>query len=591
MKNASGNTTGLFWPDAGSSRRKPMLRKVLILSLLLSCLLVSTIQAAKSYEAQRYDVDLAVQEDGSLVVTETVVFGFEGGPFTYVFRDLAYTEIDAIDRLQASMDGQVLPQGTGPGQVEIQTGDPLQVTWHFAPTSDSTHTFTLVYRVQGAIRQLDSADALSWRAIPEEHDYEIAQSTITLSYPQSAELLAEPEVRGAPAVVDSSANPVIITAQAIDADQDVVVQARFAPGSLISAPPAWQAAQAERAEQTSQAWPLGVAAGVLTFVASVGLLAWFWRRHPRPRAAASAESFRRSEPPVAAPPAVAAKLAGGATPALGTLFDLAQRSVLRIEEIPGRWGRKFTIQREASNELLRPHEHGLLEALFHSKAGLEDSIDVSKVGQRLGSHSKQFSKPLDEEMIAAWMLDEQRRSQRSRLIGATALATLLGGLAFGAGMIWGAVAENNSAWEMLPVAAIVAGLGAGLFLAGFIGVILGASYATLTAAGEDAAAAWHSFRDYLKDVSKERATLLHDDLFDAYLPYAAGFGLAEGWAKRYQKQTSIAVPAWFSALDADDSSAAFIAVMAATHSSVSSSGAGGAAGAAGASGGGASGAG
>ena len=390
-------------------------------------------------------------------------------------------------------------------------------------------------------------------------------------------------MRGTPAVVDSGANPVVITTQAIDADQDVVVEARFAPGSFLSTPPAWQVAQTERAEQTRQAWPLGVAAGVLTFVASVGLLAWFWRRHPRPRAAASAEALRRSEPPVAAPPAVAAKLAGGATPALGTLFDLAQRGVVRIEEIPGRWGRKFMIQRQASHELLRPHEHGLLDALFGSKTGLEDSLDVSKVGQRLGSRSKQFSEPLDEEMITAGLLDEGRRGQRSRLIAATLLAMMGGGLAFGAGMIWGAVAANNSAWATLPVAATVAGLGAGLCLAGFIGVILGASYSTLTAAGEDAAAAWRSFRDYLKDVAKGREMLLRHDLFDAYLPYAAGFGLAEGWAKRYQQQTGIAVPAWFSALDADDSSAAFVAVMLATHSSVSSSGAGGAAGTGGAS--------
>lgn len=143
-----------------------MLRKVAVLSLLLTLLLAAVTYAAKSYEAQRYDVSLDIQGDGSLVVTETVVFEFQGGPFTYVFRDLSYNEIDEIDRLQASMDGQVSPAGTGPGQVEIQAGDPLQVTWHFAPTSDSTHTFTLAYRVQGAIRQLEDADALIWRAIP-----------------------------------------------------------------------------------------------------------------------------------------------------------------------------------------------------------------------------------------------------------------------------------------------------------------------------------------------------------------------------------------------------------------------------------------
>jgi hypothetical protein len=209
----------------------------------------------------------------------------------------------------------------------------------------------------------------------------------------------------------------------------------------------------------------------------------------------------------------------------------------------------------------------------------------------LASRAKQFNEPLDEELIAAGLLDETRRSQRNRLIGMTVVAMLLGGLAFGAGMIWGAVSADNAAWAALLVAAIVAGLGAGLFVAGFIGVILAASYATLTGEGETLAAGWRGFRDYLKDVTKERETLLRTDLFDAYLPYAAGFGLAEGWAKRYQRQAGVAIPGWFSALQPDDGGAAFVAVMVATHSSFSSGGAGGAASAAGASGGGASGAG
>jgi hypothetical protein len=79
-------------------------------------------------------------------------------------------------------------------------------------------------------------------------------------------------------------------------------------------------------------------------------------------------------------------------------------------------------------------------------------------------------------------------------------------------------------------------------------------------------------------VSKGRETLLRAELFEAYLPYAAGFGLAESWARRHAKDSHGAVPAWFTALRADDSAAAFVAVMAATHSSVSSSGAGGAGG-------------
>jgi hypothetical protein len=85
--------------------------------------------------------------------------------------------------------------------------------------------------------------------------------------------------------------------------------------------------------------------------------------------------------------------------------------------------------RQPSSEALLPHEAGLLEALFQGKSGQEDDLDVSKVGQRLGSRSKQFNQPLDEEMTAAGLLDSRRKNDRTRLIGATIAAMLVGGLA------------------------------------------------------------------------------------------------------------------------------------------------------------------
>ncbi|MDW8268545.1 MAG: DUF2207 domain-containing protein, partial [Anaerolineae bacterium] len=126
--------------------------QLLLVVILVLGLLPTAAAAAKTYWAERYDVDLVIESDGRLLVTETVVFRFEGGPFTYVFRELAFTELDDIQVVEASVDGRPLPQGTDPGQVEIELGRPLEVTWHLPPTSDATHTFTLVYRVEGAIR-------------------------------------------------------------------------------------------------------------------------------------------------------------------------------------------------------------------------------------------------------------------------------------------------------------------------------------------------------------------------------------------------------------------------------------------------------
>ena len=565
-----------------------MLRKLFILILLFGLLLPTAVSAAKDYRAERFDVDLEIQPDGALVVTETVDFRFEGGPFTYVFRDLAYTEIDEIDRLQASMDGDVLPQGTGPGQVEIEAGDPLKVTWHFAPTSNSTHTFTLVYRVQGAIRQLDDADALIWRAIPEEHDYKIASSTITLRYPPTATLLEEPELLGREATVETSDNQVVLTTRDIDEDEDVVVQALFAPGSVIASAPAWQVQAAERSKQVRTALPLGIGAWLLTMLVGAGLFVWYWRRHTRakPPQAASRLSrpsrqakIRRPSEPSWPEPAILPWPPFSTWPSAACCVSKRRRR---------RWGRNFALYRQPVSTPLKPHEHGLLDAIFHIEDGLSDDLPLSKAANRLASHKKLFDRPLEEEMALAGLLDKQRKSQRSRLIAATILLLLLGGVGFGLGMIVGSVASNNAQWSILPVAATLVGIAAGLFLVGFFGVIAATTFTAWTIEGEWQAADWKGFAAYLKDVARGKQVLVDTTLFDRYLPYAAGFGLGDSWAKRYQKQSGLGVPAWFHALTDDDSSAAFVAVMVATHSSFSSSGG---AGGGGASGGGASGAG
>jgi hypothetical protein len=569
-----------------------MVRRLLISILVLGAvagLLGACGDDGKSYSADRFDVDLAIQPGGSLIVTETVDFRFVGGPFTYVFRDLTFNEIEGIDRLQASLDGAVLPQGIGPGQVEIQAGNPLKVTWHLPPTYDAAHSFGLVYRVQGALRQLDDADALIWRAVPEEHDYKIASSTVKLSYPPSAQLLGQPTVQGANAAVEMGEGQAVLQVQNIGDDENLVVEARFAPGSLLSAPPAWQVAQAERTAQVRPAQMLGLGVGLLTVLLGGALVIGYSRRFRRPQAARPAVPFKATEPPSPASPAVAAKLVSHGNPALAAIFDLAQRGALSIEETTSRWGRSFTLRRQPAPGSLKPHEQGLLTALFQTKRGSEDELPLSQVASRLASKAKLFNQPLDEEMALAGLLDQPRQAQRSRLITAAVMGTLLGGVGCGIGLIWGVVAAENAQWAMLPAAAVLVGLGAGLFIVGLLALIVATTLSNWTEQGERAAADWKGFAGYLKDVTKGKDDLLDVTRFDRYLPYAAGFGLGEAWTKRYQQQSGFSLPPWFQALHADDSSAAFMAVMVASQASFSSGG--GVGGAGGASGGGASGAG
>jgi hypothetical protein len=139
-----------------------MIRKAsipLILILLISFFAASPALAAKSYRAERFDVQIDLQENGSAIVTETVEFHFTGDPFTFAFREISAAETDGVTFLDASMDGIPMPQGTQAGQVEVEAENPLKVTWHFSPTSDAAHVFTVRYRADGVIRKGD-ADTL-----------------------------------------------------------------------------------------------------------------------------------------------------------------------------------------------------------------------------------------------------------------------------------------------------------------------------------------------------------------------------------------------------------------------------------------------
>ena len=129
---------------------KRLFAGVLVGLLLLAMVypVASNALAQKEYKAQRFDVEVDVGPDGALLVTETVVFDFAGGPFSQVFRELPGEKVDRVEVVSATLDGVALDRGDEAGQVEVSGGTPIEVVWHLPPTSDKTYTFTLTYRVE-----------------------------------------------------------------------------------------------------------------------------------------------------------------------------------------------------------------------------------------------------------------------------------------------------------------------------------------------------------------------------------------------------------------------------------------------------------
>ena len=563
-----------------------MWRKLTVLVLLFAALLFvvpSTLAQEKSYSAERFDVDVVVQSDGSLLVTETVDFSFVGEPFTFVFRELPTEKTDGVEILSASVDGRTYPQGTNAGQVEIEPGSNIRVTWHMEPTANTTRTFVLEYRMLGVVRQTDTADVLRYQPLPDEFEYTIDSSTIRVTYPSVADLQQPPSITAGSAQMAQSGNTVTFTRQNIGPDETLVFGMIFAKGSLISEPPAWQTRQAEQ-NALAPVW-IGLSLVILA-VGSLGAY-WMWRTYEPDKVKDTAVLY---EPPNDLPPAIAGVLNGnGVKPtwsnALATLFDLADRGILSIEEVEDKkWyeGRDFAIVQQKQPGSLRPHEQGLLDLLFDTKRGRETAVKMSKLSNMVnGKQWKKFTDPLEAEIKAAGYIDQARKTRRQWIVVSSFIFLLLCVAAFIA--LPAFLINLYGGWPALIAFSFLI-----LFI---IWISVGSSLTVLTDEAKAMADEWQSFYNYMKDVTRKKAAVGGTNMFNRFLPYAASYGLLHQWAKFFQKEGWTELPPYFHAVSrtGNDQMAAFVAMAGTSSSSGGSAAGAGAAG--GAAGGGASGAG
>jgi uncharacterized membrane protein YgcG len=556
----------------------------IVVCLLLAATFSPSALAGKTFRAERFDAQLDLQPGGDMLVTETVTFRFDGGPFTYAFREIPANGTDGLTYLDASMDGIPMPQGTGAGQVDVEPGDPLKVTWHFAPTNDTTHVFVVRYRVTGVI-STGAADSLRWYVIPPDHGYSIDKTTIMLNYPENVQPLEAPAIDRAFDSAPTDTGFKLTTAGVADGES-VILTAIFPANSLAATAPHWQAQEQETAAAAARALPFGLFSGLATLLLG-GLGLFVYIRANRRELNLPERTLLPTPPDERVSPAVVGKLTGQEVySSMGTLFDLAQRGVLEIREAKGLWGSKnFILEVKDRQVALSQHEQGLLEAVI--KPG-ETQVNMNEIVSRLSWKKHLFYEPVEQELIQRGWLDPERKQKRTWLVVIALLVMFIGLGMFivGAAVTVALLTGNQSlAW----FTAVLAGFGGGAFSLSIPLVIYAAAYSPLTPAGEEQKIRWNSFRTYLDQVSRGREPALRSDTFERYLAFAAVFGLGAAWAKTFQKQGGVPLPAWFQAMSGSDGDfGAMVAVMTASDTAAYS---GGADGGGGASGGGSSGAG
>jgi hypothetical protein len=558
-----------------------MLRHLALTLLLLGP--VSSINlSAKSFHAERFDVQAELLPDRSLKVEESVVFVFRGGEFTKVWREIPTRYTDGLVDVVARLDGAVLPAGTAPGQVEIGRGSKVKVTWHFAPTR-GTHAFTLSYRLLGVATRGERHDQIDWIALPNEHGYQVDAARVTLRVPTGAALASTADVRPRKGEVLEGPDGVTVMAGRIDSDSTIRITLGIAHGALAPAMPRWQAEGSERSRRGP--WLLLVAGAILA--AGLGWLAAFSSGWSQPRRGDRTRHAVTTPPGLDLPAAAAARLAGrggGLQKFTATLLELASRGVVRFEEHPAKasrmFGRHFDVVLIAMPASPPPHEAAALALAFGSSPRAGARTTWRRLQQDVNNKGTRFSSALLETMRRHGYVDPDRVVARKTLVR---VLVFCGALVLVSLAVAAVVSRSFGAWGFVVPAALA------LVTIAF-GIAVG-RFSVLTTRGEADAHAWRGFFAHLDGAVSPKGPSAA--LPPSWLTMAVAIGVGHHAIKR---MAGAPLPPWFRAAatgssEGHESFAALIATAGASGGTGDDGGgASAAASAAGAAGGGSSGA-
>ncbi len=237
-----------------------------------------------------------------------------------------------------------------------------------------------------------------------------------------------------------------------------------------------------------------------------------------------------------------------------TVVDLAVRGYLLIKEVDSGgvfkrtdWQLTKLVAPEQAEALL-PYEETLLSGIFAESNPVLLSDLKNKFHTTLTTAQSQM---YSEVTRRGWF----RRSPEKARRGWTALGTLLMGAGLASGWFLGfQSAESDRVGGLsfvIPSGIVLAG---GLLVAGVVIRVLGKRMAAKTAGGSAVLAQSLGFKQYL--VTAEARQIRFEeaqDIFSRYLPYAIVFGVADRWAGTFSEVAeaataagqSIGMPGWY----------------------------------------------
>ena len=200
---------------------------MLAVAVLALLSLAAAPEPQRSVTYERYDAEIDIQRDGSLLVTETYRLRFQG-EFHTGFAEIPLDNVtNIVDVVVREGNRAYVEGGSGAGTFSLERGfDAIRVDWEYEPTSGTeTRTFAVEYRVLGGLWVYPDTDWLAWKAVPADRSgipTEASRVTVHLPSPASDHPLD-------PDDLIANAKGVEATAQVVDARTIVFESAGAVP--------------------------------------------------------------------------------------------------------------------------------------------------------------------------------------------------------------------------------------------------------------------------------------------------------------------------------------------------------------------------
>jgi uncharacterized membrane protein YgcG len=523
-----------------------------IVSAVLLLLVAAPADAQLTAEAiHEYAVEIEILDDGDLRITETIDYDFGAQLRHGIFRTIPsrYYFDEVYDRIYRIEDVSVTATGGAPSNVEVSQEGSSTVIRVGDPDVEISgrHTYTLTYRVEGALNAFSDHDELYWNAIGDEWEISIERAEVIVRAPTDIQRVTC--FQGYDGSTESCRN------------EQEGERATFSPGrifqpfeglSIVIAIPKGAVPEPEPIfeERWSARRAFSVTTGTVT--ASLVVLALFggalfrmWSREGRDRrflgsqidqvmgsatgedeavpfGEGDAEAPVEFAPPENIRPGQIGTLIderANVIDVTATIVDLAGRGFLLIQEIPDRGLFSKTdwnlIRLEKAETELLAYEKQLLDGLFRDG----NEVKVSELKTTFATRLHGVEESLYKDAMKQKWFRARPDQVRTRWAGRGALLAVAGGVVTFVLARW-------THWGLVGIPVIAAG------------VALALMARRMPARAAKGTAMLRRIRGFRRVIATAETHMSRwaeeENVFTRYLPYAIVFGLTKKWAKAFE---------------------------------------------------------